>query len=82
MGGYLKLFVNPISARLFFMYYLRGGGGRGQKLPLLNFSLETITIAIKFCMMLDILLKNLSVEKNGKSTSIFRISVRALIGNL
>ena len=64
------------------MYYGRGGGGRGQKLPPLNFSLETITIAIKFCMMLDIPLKNLSVEKNGKSTSIFRISVRALIENL
>ena len=64
------------------MYYVRGGGGRGQKLPPLNFSLEVITIAIKFCMMLDLLLKNLSVEKNGKSTSIFRISVRALIENL
>ena len=38
-------------------------GERRQNLPPLNFSLWTLTIEVKFCMMFYILLKNLSIEK-------------------
>ena len=56
------------------MWYVQAarGEGEGENLPPLDFSLQTLTIKIKLSMMLDILLKSLSVEQNwGKNISIF-----------
>ena len=67
----------------FFHVECRGwGGGGGRSLPPLNFSPYTLAVEIKLYMMLDILLKNLSVENNWKNTSSFAdigISVQTLI---
>ena len=59
---------NPIGARLF---YVECQGRGRQNLPPLNFSPKTLTIEIKLFMMLDILMKNLSVEKNWKKVPQF-----------
>ena len=53
-----------------------------QNLPPFNFSPLARTIEVKLCMMLDILLKNLSVqniEENTANFAVISISMRALI---
>ena len=65
------------------MKYVGGGGGGGATNLECNFSPQTLTIETK--LMLHILLKNLSVEKQMKNTSTsadITISMQGLIKKL
>ena len=60
-------------------------GGGGSEPETLKFLPLHINIKMKHCMMLDIILKSLSVKKVVKNTTIFAdssISIRALIEKL